>query len=53
MSLFEKLSSGFWWFRECFDEWVYCMTTPEDDGFDFFCHINTDYCRYVEEFYYE
>ncbi len=53
MNTLEKLRSGWWWFWQCANEWAYCMATPEDDGWDFFCHINTDYCRYVKEFYYE
>ena len=29
------------------------MTTPEDDGGDFFCNICSDYVGYEEEFYYD
>jgi hypothetical protein len=53
MRIDEKLYSGWWWFWQCFDEWVYCMTHPEDNGGDFFCNINTDYCAYEEDFYYD
>ena len=53
MNVFEKLSVGWYWFGECFSEWGWCMTHPEDTGGDFFCHINCDYCKYEEETYYE
>ena len=53
MNFFEKLSVGWWWFGECCSEWVYCMTHPEDDGGDFFCHLQTDYVSYEEDMYYQ
>ena len=53
MRLDEKLHSGWYWFWECFDEWCYTMTHPEDTGGDFFCNINTDYVAYEEDFYYD
>lgn len=53
MNVFEKLDAGWYWFRECFWVWVMCITNPEDTGGDFFCHINTDYCAYEEDTYYE
>lgn len=52
MNFIEKLHSGWWWFFECVNEWIWCMTHPEDNGADFFCHINSDYCKYEEEMYY-
>lgn len=53
MNFFEKLSVGWWWFGECWSEWVYCMMHPEDNGGDFFCHLCTDYISYEEDMYYE
>lgn len=52
INFFEKLYAGYWWFGECFSEWYYCMTHPEDTGGDFFCHICTDYVSYEETTYY-
>ncbi len=53
MRIDEKLHSGWWWFKECFEVWAYCMMNPEEDPCDFFCHICSDYVGYEEEFYYE
>ena len=53
MNFFEKLHSGWWWIGECFDEWCWTMTHPEDTGGDFFCHICSDYVGYEEDAYYE
>ena len=53
MNFFEKLQSGWYWFCECWGEWCYTMTHPEDNGRDFFCDINTDYCAYEEDMYYD
>ncbi len=53
MRIDEKLRSGWWWFKECFEIWAMCMTDPDDDGGDFFCHICSDYVGYEEEFYYD
>jgi hypothetical protein len=52
MNLIEKLACGWWWFGEGVLEWIWCMTHPEDDGGDFFCHICSDYVAYEEETYY-
>lgn len=52
MNFFEKLYCGYYWFGECWSEWIYCMTHPEDDGWDFFCHICTDYVAYEQDTYY-
>lgn len=52
MNFFEKLHCGYYWFFECWSEWVYCMTHQEDNGGDFFCHFQTDYCAYEEDMYY-
>ena len=42
------ITTGWWWFRECFLEWTYCMSDPDNLGGDFFCHICSDYCAYEE-----
>lgn len=53
MNFIEKLHCGFYWFGECFSEWVWCMTHPEDNGGDFFRHICSDYVAYEESVYYK
>jgi hypothetical protein len=50
MNIFEKLQAGCYWFGECFDEW--CYTMMNDDG-EFFNYIQSDYCKYEEDMYYE
>lgn len=50
MNVFEKLQAGCYWFGECFDEW--CYTMMNDDG-EFFNYIQSDYCKYEEDMYYE
>lgn len=53
MNFFEKLQVGWWWCLQIFEEWYYTMTHPEDDGRDFFCHLQTDYVAYEEDLYYD
>lgn len=53
MSFFQKLYSGWWWFGQCFEEWAWCMTHPEDNGGEFFCYLQTDYVAYEQEMYYD
>ena len=49
MNVFEKLQSGWYWIRECFDEW--CWTMTNDDG-EFFEFLQIDYVGYEESEYY-
>jgi hypothetical protein len=53
MNFFEKIQVGWWWVGQIFDEWCYTMTHPEDNGGDFFCHLQTDYVSYEEDVYYD
>jgi hypothetical protein len=53
MSFFQKLYSGWWWFGECFNEWTWCITDPDNTGGDFFCHLCSDYVAYEEETYHD
>jgi len=45
---FRSIADGWWWFRECFLEWCYCITDPDDTGGDFFCHICSQWRPYNE-----
>jgi hypothetical protein len=49
MNVFEKLQAGWYWIRECFDEW--CWTMTHDDG-EFFNYLQSDYVKYEEDMYY-
>jgi hypothetical protein len=33
---FRNIADGWWWFQECFLEWCYCMTDPDNTSGDFF-----------------
>lgn len=50
MNFIEKLDAGWYWFRECFDEWYWQMT---HDGGELFNYLQTDYVKYEEDMYYE
>ena len=50
MNFVEKLEAGRYWFWECLLEWCYTMTNDED--WEFFQYLQTDYCKYEEDTYY-
>ena len=50
MNFLEKLHSGWWWFFQCAEEWGWTMT--HEDG-EFFNYLQSDYCKYEEDTYYE
>jgi hypothetical protein len=53
MSFFDKLTAGWWWVGQCFEEWYWCMTHSDDSGGDFFCHLQTDYVKYEKDTHYD
>ena len=54
MNFFEKLQAGWWWCGQIFQSWYWSMTDENGEEFgDFFEHLQTDYCAYEQEMYYE
>jgi hypothetical protein len=51
MNVFEKLQSGWWWTGQIFEEW--CDTMKNDEYWEFFNYLQTDYVAYEEDMYYE
>ena len=50
MNVFEKLQAGWWWTGQIFGEWCYTMTN--DEYWEFFQYLQTDYVKYEEDTYY-
>ena len=53
MNFFEKLVAGWYWFGECYAEWSWQMTHTEDEYWEFFDYLQTDYVGYEEDTYYD
>lgn len=51
MNVFEKLQAGWWWTGQIFEEW--CFTMTNDEYWEFFQYLQTDYVGYEESEYYE
>ena len=51
MNFFEKLQAGWWWTGQIFSEWCYTMTNEE--YWEFFNYLQSDYVKYEEDMYYE
>ena len=51
MNFFEKLQAGWWWTGQIFGEWCYTMTN--DEYWEFFQYLQTDYVAYEEDMYYD
>ncbi len=51
MNVFEKLQAGWWWTGQIFEEWCYTMTN--DEYWEFFQYLQTDYVSYEQEMYYD
>ena len=51
MNVFEKLQAGWWWTGQIFEEW--CDTMTNDEYWEFFNYLQTDYVKYEEDMYYE
>ena len=50
MNVFEKLQAGWWWTGQIFEEW--CDTMTNDEYWEFFQYLQTDYVAYEEDTYY-
>ena len=50
MNVFEKLQAGWWWTGQIFEEW--CDTMTNDEYWEFFNYLQSDYVKYEEDMYY-
>jgi hypothetical protein len=51
MNVFEKLQAGWYWCGQIFNEW--CWTMTNDQHWEFFQYLQTDYVKYEEDMYYQ
>jgi hypothetical protein len=51
MNVFEKLQAGWYWCGQIFNEWCWTMTNDQD--WEFFQYLQTDYVKYEEDMYYQ
>ena len=51
MNAFEKLQAGWWWTARIFEAW--CDTMTNDEYWEFFLHLQSDYVKYEEDTYYD
>ena len=51
MNFFEKLHAGWWWTVRIFESW--CDTMTNDEYWEVFLYLQTDYIQYEMDMYYE
>lgn len=53
MNIFEKLYAGWWWCSQIFEEWCWTMKSQNDEDWEFFNYLQTDYIQYEIDMYYD